>query len=82
MKLSAFSYLPSASRRRRGFTGLILVAAAALLCLSCSQNEYKMEGPKPEAPKNARKAQPIQKEAGSGMNPMPPAPPQPAEPSK
>lgn len=56
--------------------------AGALICMSCSQNEYKLEGPKPEAPKNARKAKAVQKEAGAGMNALPATPPQSSEPAK
>jgi len=63
------------------FLGALCVLVVCGL-LSCSRNEYTITGPKPEAPKNARKAEPVKKEAGAGMNPMPPAAPQAAEPSK
>jgi|GEM_PF-4620208 len=70
------------SRARIFFLCALCAFVVSLLFVSCSQNEYKLEGPKPEAPKNARKAAPVRKEAGAGMNAMPAAPPQPAEPGK
>jgi predicted small lipoprotein YifL len=53
-------------------SGVILLAVLALA--ACSRNEYSMKGPVPPAPKNAKPAQRIEKQPGTGMNAMP-APP-------
>jgi hypothetical protein len=81
VKQAAISYQLSAKKRDKGRRAVLACAVGSMLfCISCSQNEYKLKGPKPEAPKNARKAQAVQKDAGAGMNALPATPPQSGEP--
>lgn len=60
------------------FLCVLCAFVASLLFVSCSQNSFGPEKPAPQAPKDARVAQPVQKDAGGGAAMAPAPEPQPA----